>query len=332
MKRTSGIIVAVCLLIISGYFCRYLLTSGNVKWLSVETQQTASREYPFTVKVILTSPENGQYLSVNLHWMDDNKRSHGYITGFKPVRIFSDKNVYEISGDVPFKDRASYIFPVIFISPDGRWDNQIASVYTDPLPLIYNNMSPHSGMELRHAHDLRDKKIYVQHPESLPIRFIIAGVWFAIAAVSFGGRSHSRTRFFIFASFISGLWEALDASMVTARTMRYIARYSGTYSERHEPQQVLTVIILFTIVSLFLYSISHIRKSEKVIRIMAITVFWGISLFRIFSLHEMDMELSKTIAGIQAGQMLRLTAAITCFAVTIIMFYKTKRRNITWGK
>lgn len=323
-------VFTVCLTIAAACFCWHILSSDGPEWLRVQTPGTASRDYPFTIKVILTKPEPGTFLDVNLHWMDGNKISHGYLSGGRTVMISGNRYIYETSLKVPVNEQASYVFPVIFLSHDGTWGNKFAAAIVEPVP-VSTDGPEHSDLQMktRQSHDFFQHEPVLQ-PESRKLRFIIAGLWFTVAFIGFAGCRRIHTGGIAAMALLSAGWELFNSSAVIAGMLRNLAYGMRFYNERKEPQQVITILIIIATVALVLHLVSSALKPDKIIQITAITVFWGISVASLLSLHKIDTVLSKSVAGIQAGQLSRLAAALACLAAIIFsIIFRGKKVRVS---
>lgn len=324
MKKISPPL-AVCYVVLISLFCWYLISSGNAKWLRVESPSGALQGVNYIVRVTIADPDSEMYLAVDLHWMNAEKSSLGYLSGTKSVKISSNKNVYEFSVPVPPDKNAAYIFPVIYLSKGGSWNDRISAAETEPVPVLMS-VDKSTGIHFVQQKTRNiDKQIKMPKPESFPLSIAISVIWLAASLIALLKRKRYRTGLIAAAAFTSSAWEILGSSAAIGKILRYIAWTTGIYYDRHAPQQILTVIIIIIFAVVSFYLLNSIRRLLKNLPWICISVFWGIVILQIVSLHETDRLLSATIAGIQGGQILRLAASVICLAA---IFYSIHSGNI----
>jgi hypothetical protein len=311
------IISAVCCLLLTSLLIRHILKSGEAKWLAVETPSYAAPGLNFKVKVLLKNSEPGRKLSVDLHRMNEHGESPRCISVSRPVEVTSEKTIYEFSLPIPHDIQASYIFPVIILSEDGTWNNRIKAAESEAVPvnLLPENSTP-VILEQRKTRNTAEQALQIQ-PESGKLSFLISVLWLAVALTAFISRKSYSTAILFLTSIASAAWEALDSSTAIVNKLRHLAMQSGIYDIRREPQQILTIIIIVTAAVFLLYILHSMKNLFKAIPSICIAIFWSIALLRILSLHEIDRLLSMTVAGAQAGQIIRLGASIICLAAVI---------------
>ncbi len=303
--------ILTCLLI------RHILTSDEAEWLAVETPSYASPGLNFKVRVLLKDTEPGLRLSVDLHRINEHSESSVCISVSRPVEITSEKTIYEFSLPIPHNTQASYIFPVIILSEDGTWTNRIKAAESEAIPV---NFLPEKNtpviLKQRKTRNTAEQTMQIQQ-ESGKLSFLISVLWLAVALTAFINRRRYSQIILFLTSIASSAWEALDSSTAIVNTLRHIAMQSGIYDIRREPQQILTIVIIVTAAGFSFYMLHSMKNLFKAVPLICIAIFWSIALLRTLSLHEIDRLLSITIAGVQSGQIIRLSASITCLAAVI---------------
>lgn len=326
MKRL--IIYTISFLLSADLFSLYIMTSGEAEWLTLETPASAVTGQPFTIKVILRRPEPGRYLGADLHWMDEKKNSHGYLSGVRSVEITAGKTVYELRPEVPLSSSASFIFPVVVVSADGTWGGRIYAADAEPSAVISGSGTGISNpMVRRRGRDIM-RENHMAEPESCALRYLTAGLWLSAAAVCAAFYRNRNGVLVITTALASSAWELLNAGTVAGGIFRQIALISDTYSFRRGPQQALSVIVITCLWAAGLYIISRVREKELRVLWLALSLFWGISLLGLFSLHEIDFILSASAAGMQAGQAIRFCASGVCLAAAVLIIRKKVRADM----
>ncbi len=326
MRKRILIIGAVYSLLI-GILCWYILSPENAEWLRVETPSGALQNHQLNLRITLTKPEPGMYLSVDLHWMTNEKVTHGYLTGIKPIKIKKDKTVYDISITFKAEGNARFIFPVVFLSRDGSWITHTKAAESEPIPLLRSNLeASFSPLETKRTNDITKPKAAV-YTESAPLRFVVAGLWLAVALITISMRKHLNIKMITTAAVITALWEACNTSSLSGNALRYIAWFIKAYNDRREPQQISTILIFISFALISFFLVYALYKKGTMIIWLSFLVFWSVSLLRILSLHEVDTLFSKTIAQLPIGQLIRLAASFLCLAAILIKVFVSAHRK-----
>ncbi len=310
-----------------GTFCWHILSPKNADWLKIETPSGAIQNQQFNIRITLLKPEPGMYLSADLHWLTGEKISHGFLSGITPVKITGDKTVYDLSIPVKGKELEGSVSPVVFISSDGTWSRHTKAAEVEPVPVLnLTEDKAFSSMDVKSAHDITKYQKALSQ-ESASLRFIVAGIWFAVAAAAITLSSHLNTKMIAVTAAASALWEVFNISIISGKALRYIAWIFKAYYYRREPQLIITVsiVIIFAMLTLYLI-ISQFKKINIIIWISFLT-FWTVSLLRVLSLHEIDSILSKTFAGFEYGQIIRLTASSVSLSAIFFRFFTTPERR-----
>jgi len=307
--------------------CVYILMTGNADWLTIETPSYAVPGTNFIVKVKLINPEQGLMLGVDLHHMDNEKNTRGCFSVGRPLEIKDNESVYYFSVPVPCRGNTSYIFPVITLSKDGSWSGRVKAAESEPVPVQLSGQVPDRIILMqRKTRDTGEKVSRIIH-ESDILSFVTAALWAAFAVMLLIKRNMHFSPLLTLTSAVSAVWEGSGSSTAIALYLRGIALHAGAYSLRREPQQILTFIIILACAAVIIYLFSVFHKSHITIILICFTIFWSISLLRIFSLHEIDRILTLTIAGIQTGQLIRLACAVLS-ATTFLHIIINSRREI----
>ncbi|HPS58186.1 MAG TPA: hypothetical protein PK514_08780 [Spirochaetota bacterium] len=316
MKRISPVIVLCCALP-AILLCWNLLTSGDAKWLQVETPLFAAKGESYRVRVTLTSPESGSYLGADIHGMNEKKISTGYLSGGRQIQVSADKKVYEFLITVPLNKNPAYIFPVIILSRDGTWKGRISAADTEPVPVtLSGSRNEFLKLEFKRARDTAQQAT-VAKPESHALGIAISLLWMAAALTAALFRKQFMSGWIAPAAAVSSLWEVLNSSTAISSIMRMAAQGSGLYSDRRIPQQLLTLTIILVFMIAAIYLLSSSRELYRVLSWICITAYWGVNLLQVFSLHETDRLLSVNIRGLQAGQLIKLAAAVICILLLL---------------
>lgn len=325
MKRRI-VLTALCCILPATFLCLYLLKSDRAKWLHVETSRFAVKGDEFRVRVTLETPEPGLYLGADIHGMNGEKKSYGYISGSRQVPVTADKKVYDLSIPVPLTADPFFIFAVIVLSRDGTWGGRISAADTGPIP-VKTGGGGDGLTELVHQ-KTRDIALqpYTAKTESIPAAIVIAITWLAAAAWAISTRQPFSSSVFAAAAVISSAWEVLNCSTAAGNILRLAAQGTGLYSGRHIPQQILSSVIILGLAVSAVYIINSGRRLRTVLPWICVAVYWGISSLQVLSLHEADTLLSADIAGIHAGQLLKLAAAVVC-----LLFFPSARKNNSTG-
>lgn len=302
---------AACCIIPAIILCWHILTAGNAKWLGVETSPFAIKGENFNIQVTLTSPGTGLHLGADIHGMNINRESTGYITGSRNIEVIPDKKLYKFSLAVPADKNISFIFPVIILSKDGTWGGRISAAETGPVPVrLSGDVNDLEKLEFKNARNTAEKGAAAK-PESLDVSLITSLILIAAAAAAVFYRKQF-SQWITAAVVVTAVWELFNSSTTIVNILRTAALGSGIYSGRRLPQQVLAIAIILIVTAAVYWLI--VSGFELYIRIswLSIISYWVINFLQVLSLHEADMLLSLTVAGIQTGQLIKLAAAFIC--------------------
>jgi len=324
--RRIYLTASACYIVLIVVICRTVIFSGNADWVQIKSHSPAYINHPFKIVVTLLKPEDGTKLSVDLHWMNSDKITRGYLTGVKPANITADKPVYEFSIPVTKSEAAGYIFPVIYITRDGSWNSRIAAASCDPVPVtgIVDKSTPQT-LQVNKARDIAARTVR-SGDESTLLRLITAMIFFSITAIFILKYTGLKVRLVTVSAVISGIWEALNASTLSGNALRKIALLTGIYGGRREPQQLLTIAVVILLATVAIYIVLKLRNAGEVTSLFCLSIYWGVSFMQLISLHDIDIVLSKTIFGIvQTGQLIRFAASLVFLFITI---YPSASHNI----
>jgi hypothetical protein len=140
----------------------------------------------------------------------------------------------------------------------------------------------------------------------------------ATGAIALAGRRRARNGLIAAACLVSALWEAFDTGGLLSDLLRYSARDDGWYFERRSPQQLATVIVISAMAAFALLLLGYVRRKERLVPWLSISAIWGISLLRVFSLHELDAVLTRPLFGIQSGQLATAAFSLLFLGASVI--------------
>jgi hypothetical protein len=314
-------------IILTSLLCLYIFTAGHAEWLAVETPSHAVPGNNFKVKIELKKPEPGLKLGVDLHHMNNKKESLGCLSVSRSIEVTDNKTLYEFTLPVPVNREYSYIFPVITLSKDGSWAGRIKAAESEPIPIILQQHSQSDkALNKRRTYDIGINPERTL-PESDILCFLTASLWVLSAIMLFIRREKHGSVLLPLTATAAAVWEIFDSGTVIVNALRNISLQSEVYNFRRMPQQFLTIIIILACSAVIIYMIYNLNKSYMAILVMCLILFWSISLLRILSLHEIDRLLTVTIAGIQTGQLIRLSSAALSTAAFLLMIKKRRERH-----
>ena len=319
--------IALCYTISACLFCWFILSYGKADWLRVESPSVVYRGQCFPVQVTLLKPVPGFFLTADLHWMDGAGVSHGYLAGEGPVRIIDRETVYNLTIPVtPVKEAVS-VFAVICLSRDGTWGTRVQAASLDPVPVVCSgNIVPDPLISAKTARIIENSSM-VLYPESVKLRFVVAGVWFIIAVSVMAGRRRSQSEWIAAAALASSVWEAFNGSMISANLLRNISWFTDTYNNRLLPQQFITLSVVLGISLLLFRYILESGNAVNSVLCICLTLFWGISFLHVISFHATDIIFSKKVAGIGTGQLARIAVSLAGLAVISVSVIVSRCRG-----
>lgn len=308
-----------------------LLKPDEADWLRVKTPSTALRGQTFPIEVKLLKGETGRYLSADLHWMNGDRESRGYLAGSKAQEIVEDKSVYNFEVTVPDQKEAAYVFAVIYISAQGSWGTQVNTASLKPTPVV-KEVGEKGGRVIKTQGANRFKRNRGIMPiETGALHYMTVAVWFAVSLLALTIRKSRHSRWIAIAGFVSGIWELSNVSIILGNFLRKLTSYAGIYTDRRGPQVFMTLLLMILLAMLAFYLISKVNHTGKTVAWIAMVIFWGISFLRLFSLHEVDSLLTKSFAGADLWQLIELSSALVCLFSVIIshksawQYFKLKR-------
>ena len=297
---------------------RQVLEFGDAKWLKVKMHASAFGDAPLQLEISLKKPVEGLYLRVDLHWMDESKKSRGYYAGSKAVQVSAKTAVYPFSYSLEKGDSAAFVFPVAYLSRDGTWGKRVKIAIGTPVPIL-RSKGPSGPLPLltNRAQDVVEQPA-PPRTESLPLRLLTAGIWLLVAIIPLVGQKRPRNLWLAAAALSCSLWEAFRLDTLVASGLRYFAWQDGWYLERRGPQYFISFIVLGIMLVLAIVLFVRSRRPSLALAWLAISAFWGIALLRVLSLHELDAVLARSLYGFQAGQLVNVVFSLLCLGASAI--------------
>lgn len=129
---------AALLLVFAATYFALDRTEDRPDWLSIETPAAAVVGRPFEVRVTLKKPVEPAMINCTLHRANAERRGWGYLASGGPSRPAAGGRTYTFVFEVPEREETAFAFPLVFLSPTGKWEDGTRAVTAAYVPVLRN--------------------------------------------------------------------------------------------------------------------------------------------------------------------------------------------------
>jgi hypothetical protein len=288
-------------------------------WLRVEAPARAVPGETITVRVTLTEPYPGLHLETDLHGWTRRKQPLRAISHTDSHRLDGSLRVLDFQLRVPVLPDLATVRAIVYLSPTGRWSDQVHAITSDPIPV---EAAPHPAS----PRELQPLPVYEQRSdpeipriESAALRHLIIALWLVVALglgwrwrrarrsqpASPGQPARLSPASLAGACAAAALAEFFGAEQYLGNTARQLALQSGFYADRHLPQQLAVLCLVVGVAALAVTVMIRARHRRIVLGLLVYAV---VAVAAALSLHETDALLYATFLGQPVEQLAKLLA------------------------
>ena len=128
-------IALVCFASIAAGLWFWLGRLDRIDWLVVEGPKQAVMGEPVTLRVSVTQLEAEAMLCMDLHWASNRIAPMGFMVAGEPRAVGKSGGTFDFTIPVPPRDNLRFVNGIIYLSPDGNWNNHTFAATTDLIPI-----------------------------------------------------------------------------------------------------------------------------------------------------------------------------------------------------
>lgn len=117
-------------------------TEDRPGWLRVEAPAVAVVGRPLEVRVTIEKPAGAAWISCTLHRANADRRGWGFLASAGPARPAAAGETYTFVFDVPERAETAFAFPLIFLSPTGKWEDGTRAATAQYMPVLRQETAP----------------------------------------------------------------------------------------------------------------------------------------------------------------------------------------------
>ena len=297
--------------------------TDEATWLQVEIPAQVASGERMPVTITLKAPVPAGFLSVDLHWMDESGKSHGYLSAAPARLIRSSELVYRFDLPVPVRPGLDAVFGVMVVSATGEWVDRTRVCTFEPVA-VTSKVDPAKAGQL-HGVIAHEQLLEPSPPrqDSSVMRWAGVLLWSLAGIVSWRMRLlargagpglvfplASRWAGLALACLLAAVWEASGVESSLGDLLRRIATDHGFYEGRRHWQEALTVIVVTVSVLVAVAALRRDHAQPVSVVFTGADAYWAISAISFISLHDADAWLATPVLRIPVVQVVKLAAAL----------------------
>jgi len=302
----------------------------GVTWLTVEAPRHAVAGRLLPMHIQIAGLQEPSQLCADLHWAKARDTSNGYLAsdGAKPVGRQGGSFDFEIM--VRPTNDLHFVHGIIYLSPDGDWNNHTFAATTDLIPVtsgVNGKATKLVRLPVRplEAH-ARDTVRRTAIPRLITaMLFLVSSViaWVICGSVAGeSGRSNRRLRrwqVLAAALTLACIWELFGLENWVWIHVRALARAGDVYYSRAVFQKtIISVTIAATFVGLCV--LWRKRRAHQFV-VVFFGLYLAISVVNLLSLHAIDKYAGLSWLGVSLVEALK----IVCAAATLKGVWQARR-------
>jgi hypothetical protein len=334
-RKLFAVIFGVLLLITLAFVVWQGLNIFEPKadWLKVESHRSVRAGEMLPIRVQLLPQTNPGKLLVDLHWSKTRDLSEGFLSkgGVKSVGLQGGS--FDFFIPVIPKDGIRFVRAVVFLSPNGSWQDHKLAASTELIPV--NSFAPQNKIFLMETLKVKPSTVFIKkthpHPRVFP-RILTAFLFFCAAIRLLQGQYSTRGKFkhgttLTIALLMACLWELFDLETVLADKVRALAKAQDLYHSREVLQKAIVSMVTAATSGFFIW-ILMFRQSCKFL-LICLACYMGLDLVNLVSLHMIDSIAMLSWQGFTFIQLLKMICAIL---ILIGVHRAIKKRMVTHNR
>ncbi|HOW86996.1 MAG TPA: hypothetical protein P5119_13445 [Candidatus Aminicenantes bacterium] len=325
-------------------------TEDRPRWLTVETPDAAVFGRTFEVRVTLKGAVGPTRIYCSLQRANAAKKDWGFLAAAGPARPAAGGRSLTFVFDVPDRDRTAFVFPLIFLSPTGRWEDAERAATARYAPVVRDGARP-AGPALRKRPVYpypspaqaarRERAASAARPPGRPSAWVhpAIGVLLAAAAALAAAVSRrsvpapgrfGRKRAWLGLAVLCAASAAVEMTGLAGHVAawgRRLAAAGGVYELRQPFQKAAMAALAAASLGLFLYFIKAVRRSGADRPLMWAAVglagYLAVSFAAVLSFHAVDVAGTIVWHGVSPVAAMRGAGAV----VTMVASASALRRR-----
>lgn len=291
----------------------------HIDWLVVEGPAQAVVGEPVSLRVHVKRWAVDSKLCVDLHWSRDRNTSLGFLAAGEPKAVNKTGGTFDFTIPVPARDNLHFVNGIIYLSPDGDWNNHTFAATTDLIPMTTTRSVRATGLVRLLVRQLAEDTARGVPPKSSPLRLATGLAWL-FCAVMFG-RWHWRAgRFsrpaikaprwglgFAVGFALAGIWELAGFENMLGNWARSWARAEDIYYPRVLFQKAVLSLILAAVVVWFGFCG---RRRRLRWWLLSFGLYLAITTVNLLSLHALDQYAAISWRGLALVDALKFPCAV----------------------
>jgi hypothetical protein len=292
----------------------------RIDWLVVEGPPHAVVEELVTLRVHVTQLEAEAMLSVDLHWASDRNTPMGFLAAGEPRAVGKTGATFDFTIPVPARDNLHFVNGIIYLSPDGDWNNQTFAATTDLIPMTTARTPTvqATGLVRLSVRQLAEGTTRIATPKASLLRWATGLAWLLCVAVlgrqlwlaressrPARGVSHLDLGFAVgFA--LAGIWELAGFETTLGNWARSLARAEDVFYPRVIFQKaIISVAVAAGIAWLGFGG----RRHAFPLWLRSFGLYLAIAIVNLFSLHAIDQYATASWHGLTLVDALKCSCA-----------------------
>jgi hypothetical protein len=312
-----GLTLSLCIL---SFFIWHGLTSLEpmADWLKVEAPAFVKSGESLTIRVNLSALPEPTLLTVDLHWTGSDEKSKGYLSTGGKVEVGRNGGWFSFNAPVLAKNGLIRVTPIFYLSPTGSWKTHTRAAYSESIPVNslreQNKSALFKTLKVQDIVETKSKRSSVKFMPRLLTAFLffLAAIFYQKTTIHLDicsqHKSINNWRLFLTTFFVlAGIWEFFNVEIVLSEQVRALARAFDMYDSRMYFQKaVVSIVIGMIMISTIGFCFSY-HPTKCLLAFLSL--YAGISLVNLFSLHAIDSFMAITWHGFTVVQSLKLISA-----------------------
>lgn len=342
--RAAAATAAVLLLVFAAVWIVLDRSERRPGWLRVESPAVAVVGRPLEVRVTLKTAAGAARISCTLHRANAERRGWGFLASAGPARPAAAGRTYTFVFDVPERAETAYAFPLIFLSPTGKWEDGTRAATAQYMPVVREGAGPGAaGLSRRKVYPYptaaeaargRDREAAAA-PRGRPSVWVhpVLGALLLAAAASAAaaGRQRGRPGPGPAAGREKRAWLVLAGVLAAAAVVemsglagyltawgRRWAEARGIYEMRKPVQEAVIAATAAAALGLILLFVREVRRSGSNRRLLwagiGLAGYLAVSFVSVLSFHAVDAARALVWRGISPVDALRGAGAAAALA------------------
>jgi hypothetical protein len=302
----------------------------GVAWLTVEAPRQAVAGRLLPMHIHIAGLQEPSQLCADLHWAKVRDVSNGFLASGGATPVGRQGGSFDFEIRVRATNDLRFVHGIIYLSPDGDWNNHTFAATTDLIPVTDDSDGKATRLVRLPVRPLeayaRDNVRRTTIPRLMTgLLLLVSSViaWMICGSIAREPERSKLTlrRWQVLASALTlaCIWECLGLENWVWMHVRVLARAGDVYSSRTVFQKaIISVTIAATLVGLGL--LWRKRRAHQFV-LVSFGLYLAISAVNLISLHAIDKYAGLSWLGITVVEALKFV----CAATTLYGVWRARR-------